>query len=74
VDRFVKRENIEHYRRLREARSPAVRRKILGSLAEERAQFKLEFRQRSSEDTCLLEHGHDEPTATVSGQTVAPNR
>lgn len=44
MDRFVKRQNIERYRRLREARSAAERRQILRSLAEERAKFKLEFR------------------------------
>ena len=62
MDRFVKRENIEHYRRLREAQSPAERRKILGSLAEERAQFKLEFR---SDDPARI---------AASSSTAATNR
>jgi hypothetical protein len=44
VDRFLERQNIERYRRLKDARSAAERRRILGSLAEERAKFKLEFR------------------------------
>jgi hypothetical protein len=44
MDRFLERQNIERYRRLKDARSAAERRRILGSLAEERAKFKLEFR------------------------------
>jgi hypothetical protein len=44
VDRFVNRENIERYRRLKDARNAAERRQIMRSLAEERAKFKLEFR------------------------------
>jgi hypothetical protein len=44
MDRFVSRQNVERYRRLREARNAAERRQILRSLAKERAEFKLEFR------------------------------
>jgi hypothetical protein len=44
MDRFLKRQNIERYRRLKDARSATERRRILGSLAEEQAKFKLEFR------------------------------
>jgi hypothetical protein len=45
MDRFVNRQNIERYRRLREASDAAERRQIMRSLAEERAEFKLEFRR-----------------------------
>jgi hypothetical protein len=44
VDRFVNRQNVERYRRLREARNAAERRHIMELLAEEMAKFKLEFR------------------------------
>jgi hypothetical protein len=44
VDRFVNRQNIERYRRLKEARDAAERRQIMRSLAEEMAEFKLELR------------------------------
>jgi hypothetical protein len=42
-DRFVAANNIERYRKLREARDNAERRAILKSLAPEEATFKLEF-------------------------------
>jgi hypothetical protein len=44
MDRFVNRQNIERYRKLKEARNAAERRQIMRLLAEERAKFKLEFR------------------------------
>jgi hypothetical protein len=44
MDRFLDRENIERYRRLRETTSAAERLRIMKSLAEERAKFKLELR------------------------------
>jgi hypothetical protein len=44
VDRFVNRQNVERYRRLKEARNAAEREQIMRLLAEEMAKFKLEFR------------------------------
>lgn len=44
MDRFMNRKNIELYRRLKEARSAAERRRVMKLLTEERAKFKLEFR------------------------------
>jgi hypothetical protein len=44
MDRFVNRQNVERYRRLREARNAAERRHIMELLAKERAEFKLELR------------------------------
>ena len=43
MDRFLDRENIERYRRLRETTNAAERLRIIKSLAEERAKFKLEL-------------------------------
>jgi hypothetical protein len=43
MDRFIDRENIERYRRLRETPNAAERLQIMKLLAEERAKFKLEL-------------------------------
>jgi hypothetical protein len=43
MDRFMDRENIERYRRLRETPNAAERLQIMKLLAEERAKFKLEL-------------------------------
>jgi len=49
MDRFVKRENIQRYRRLAsETLDDAERLQILKLLAEEAAQFRLEFRATSA--------------------------
>ena len=45
MDRFLDRQNIELYRRLRETPSAAERRQIMKLLAEEKAKFKLELRK-----------------------------
>jgi hypothetical protein len=44
MDRFVSRQNIERYRRLRETPTVAERLQIMKSLAEEKAKFNLECR------------------------------
>jgi hypothetical protein len=44
MDRFLNRQNIELYRKLRETRNAAERRQIMKFLAEESAKFKLEVR------------------------------
>jgi hypothetical protein len=46
MDRFMDRENIERYRRLRETPNAAERLQIMKLLAEERAKFKLELQNR----------------------------
>ena len=43
MDRFLDRQNIERYRRLRETPNAAERLQIMRSLAEEEAKFRLEF-------------------------------
>jgi hypothetical protein len=45
MDRFVNRQNVERYRRLKEARNAAERRQIMKLLAEEMAKFKREFQE-----------------------------
>jgi hypothetical protein len=44
MDRFVSRQNIERYRRLRETPTAAERSQIMKSLSEEKAKFNLECR------------------------------
>jgi hypothetical protein len=46
MDRFLDRENIERYRRLRETTNAAERLQIMKLLAEEEAKFKLELQVR----------------------------
>jgi hypothetical protein len=43
MDRFMSRQNIEHYRKLRETPNAAERRQLLKLLAEEKAKFNLEL-------------------------------
>jgi hypothetical protein len=43
MDRFTSRQNIERYRKLREAPNAAERRQLLELLAEEKAKFNLEL-------------------------------
>jgi hypothetical protein len=45
MDRFLDKQNIERYRRLRETGNAAERRQIMKLLAEEKAKFKLELRK-----------------------------
>jgi hypothetical protein len=45
MDRFLDRQNIELYRRLRETPSAAERQQIMKLLAEEESKFKLELRR-----------------------------
>jgi hypothetical protein len=45
MDRFLDKQNIERYRKLRETRNAAERRQIMELLAEEKAKFKLELRK-----------------------------
>ena len=44
MDRFVNRQNIERYRRLKETPNAAERLQIMKLLAAEEAKFRLEFR------------------------------
>jgi hypothetical protein len=44
MDRFMSRQNIERYRRLRETPTVAERLQIMKSLAEEKAKFNIECR------------------------------
>jgi hypothetical protein len=44
MDRFLSRQNIERYRKLRQTRNAAERRQIMKLLAEEKAKFTLELR------------------------------
>ena len=44
MDRFVNRQNVERYRRLRETPNAAERLQIMKLLAEEKAKFELEYR------------------------------
>jgi hypothetical protein len=44
MDRFLQKQNIERYRKLRQTRNAAERRQIMKLLAEDRAKFKLELR------------------------------
>jgi hypothetical protein len=46
MDRFMDRQNVELYRRLRETRNADERLQIMKLLAEEKAKFKLEFQNR----------------------------
>jgi len=48
MDRFLNQQNIERYRKLREARNAAERQQVLELLAEETAKFKLELRKMGS--------------------------
>jgi hypothetical protein len=48
MDRFLNRQNIERYRRLRETPSADERLQIMKLLAEEGAKFKLEISERRS--------------------------
>jgi hypothetical protein len=49
VDRFLNKQNIERYRKLREARNAAERQQVMKLLAEEKAKFKLELRNSKME-------------------------
>jgi hypothetical protein len=48
MDRFLNQQNIERYRKLREARNASERLQVMKLLAEEKAKFKLEHLTRAS--------------------------
>jgi hypothetical protein len=56
MDRFIDRQNVERYRRLRETMNADKRQQIVKLLAEKMARFKLEFRRvdlaRGSKEEC----------------------